>query len=123
MQSSIEGVAVVLKKEDKLLLTLRKAGDNLGTYEFPAGHVEANETTADTAQREVLEETGLAIDGLESLAIFGNTELFQASIAGGELTNREPHAHESVEWYSISSLPRPLGPSATYYLENYSSFK
>lgn len=117
MPNNIEGVAVVLKKENQILLTLRKVGDNVGTYELPAGHVEAGETTRATAQREVLEETGLVIDELKSLATFGVTELFSANIVGGELSNREPYAHESVAWYDIDNFPAPLGPSARYYMD------
>ncbi len=118
-QNILEGVAVVLIQDGKLLLTLRKVGDNIGTYELPAGHIEAGESTMETAKREVLEETGLVIDELKSMAIFGNTELFSASIAGGVLANLEPHAHESVEWYSLKNLPIPLGPSAMYFKNIY----
>ena len=116
-QNNIAGVAVVLEKENQILLTLRKAGDNVGTYELPAGHVEAGETTSVTAKREVLEETGLIIDALKSLATFGVTELFVANIVGGELSNREPYAHESVAWYERDNLPASLGPSARYYMD------
>lgn len=118
-QNILEGVAVVLLQDGKLLLTLRKAGDNVGTYELPAGHIEVGESTTETAKREVVEETGLIIDELKSLATFGNTELFSASITGGTLTNLEPHAHESVEWYNLDALPSPLGPSARYFKNNF----
>jgi 8-oxo-dGTP diphosphatase len=117
-QNILAGVAVVVIQGNNILLTLRKAGDNVGTFELPAGHIEDGEDPENTAVREVLEETGLVVGNLKVLATFGATCLFEAEIISGELINREPHAHESVEWYSLDNLPSPLGPSIKYYVEN-----
>lgn len=117
-QNNLAGVAVVITQDNNILLTLRKAGDNIGTFELPAGHIEDGEDLEETAKREVFEETGLVIGDLKVLATFGVTCLFEGKIISGELINREPHAHESVEWYSLDNLPSPLGPSIKYYVEN-----
>ncbi|KAJ5584200.1 uncharacterized protein N7459_004000 [Penicillium hispanicum] len=56
------GVAVfVTNKEGKFILGKRKGSHGAGTWGLPGGHLEANESFEDCAQREILEETGLAI--------------------------------------------------------------
>lgn len=56
--------AVVYKKEGKIkYYLLIQHNQNLGDHwDFPKGHIEANETETETARREVLEETNLSID-------------------------------------------------------------
>lgn len=54
------GVAVL--REGKVLVVRRVAGDYLGgVYELPGGGVDPGETIAESAVREVLEETGLKV--------------------------------------------------------------
>ena len=56
-------VACVVQSGDKYLLVEEIAQDNAGhiTFNQPAGHLEANETLIEAAQRELLEETGLVL--------------------------------------------------------------
>jgi mutator protein MutT len=52
----------VVEHRKKFLIGRRPEGVPLaGLWEFPGGKVEAGETPADTARRECLEETGLAV--------------------------------------------------------------
>ncbi|MBQ9993741.1 MAG: NUDIX domain-containing protein, partial [Clostridia bacterium] len=61
--------AVIFRKRSgnlEFLLVKNKKGGNWG---FPKGHIEMGETEQDTAKREVLEETGLAITPIEDFRV------------------------------------------------------
>ena len=96
------GVGVlVYDKAGKFLLMKRTGSHGEGTWAPPGGHIDFGEVAADTAKREVKEETGIEINNIE---VMGFTEdLFEAEDkhyvtiflradrAGGELkkTDRE----------------------------------
>lgn len=115
MENTFVGVAVVIEQGGNILLTLRKAGDNVGTWELPAGHIEEGESPEETAAREVLEETGLIVNDFEQIEAYGITCILRGTIDGGELANTEPDQHEAVQWWPLANLPQPLGPSAQRY--------
>ena len=63
MTASIKvGVAAILRREDKVLLGLRRGSHGAGTWSLPGGHLEVNETVRQAAQRELVEETGILVD-------------------------------------------------------------
>ena len=55
------GVGVVIFKGEEVLLIKRGKEPRKGEWSLPGGAQELGETTADTAHREVMEETGLTI--------------------------------------------------------------
>jgi 8-oxo-dGTP diphosphatase len=60
------------------LISRRRADAVLGgLWEFPGGKIETGETADEAARREVLEETGLAIEATESLGTFVPSSLEQ----------------------------------------------
>lgn len=58
------GIAVIVIKKDRVLLGKRKNSHGSGTWAFPGGHLEFNESIRDCARREVSEETGIRIKNL-----------------------------------------------------------
>ena len=58
------GIAVIVIKDERVLLGKRKNSHGADTWAFPGGHLEFNESIADCAVREVFEETGLSIKDL-----------------------------------------------------------
>lgn len=54
--------AVVVDAEGRLLAVLRRNEPNRGCWSIPGGRIEAGETAAEAARREVREETGLRIE-------------------------------------------------------------
>jgi 8-oxo-dGTP diphosphatase len=58
------GVAVIVIKDNKVLLGKRKNTHGAGTWAFPGGHLEFNESIEACARREVFEETGIRIKNL-----------------------------------------------------------
>jgi 8-oxo-dGTP diphosphatase len=56
------GASAVIFRGDAVLLIERGKGAAKGTWSFPGGHIEPGERAATAAQREVLEETGIAVE-------------------------------------------------------------
>lgn len=55
------GISVILCKESRILLGLRKGSHGAGTWAFPGGHLEMGESFSQCASRELLEETGMVV--------------------------------------------------------------
>jgi len=60
----IVGVGVVVWRDERVLLIRRAKPPRQGEWSLPGGAQKTGETVFDAARREVLEETGLAIDVL-----------------------------------------------------------
>ena len=81
-------------------------------YEIPAGGVDENETPAEAAAREVLEETGWRPGALRDLAVYHpsnglNDQTFHLFVADGASHVGEPTdtaESERVEWVSVDNL-------------------
>jgi ADP-ribose pyrophosphatase YjhB (NUDIX family) len=65
----IVGVGVVVWRGDRVLLIRRGKPPRAGQWSLPGGAQELGETVAETARREVLEETGLDLAALELLTV------------------------------------------------------
>ncbi|MDP2586991.1 MAG: NUDIX hydrolase [Candidatus Komeilibacteria bacterium] len=112
------GVAVVINKNDKILLGLRKGSHGTGTWGFPGGHLEFNESIEDCAIRELREECSLTVANFRHLAFTNDiypegdrhyvTLFLLADYVAGEPKNLEPEKLEKWEWFSPDQLPSPL---------------
>lgn len=71
----IVGVGVVLVRDGKILLEKRKNEPGQGKWSVPGGIVELGETPEQTAIREMLEETGLAVSNPEPIDIINQVTL------------------------------------------------
>jgi len=58
------GVGVIVIKDNKVLLGKRKGSHGEGSWCFPGGHLEFNESLENCAKRETLEETGIEIKNI-----------------------------------------------------------
>jgi ADP-ribose pyrophosphatase YjhB (NUDIX family) len=63
--------AFVFDQENRVLM--QKRTDN-GQWGFPGGFMQLGESVQDTARREVYEETGLLLDGLELFGIYSGPQ-------------------------------------------------
>jgi len=64
-------VAAIVKKQNEFLLVKeRDKFTHQICYNQPAGHLEKNETLAQAASRELLEETGLALEPIGFLGVY-----------------------------------------------------
>ena len=111
------GVAVIVIKDNRVLLGKRKNAHGADTWAFPGGHLEFNESIEDCAAREVFEETGLSIQNLRfgpyTNDIFTDenkhyvTLFVIADHKAGTPEVREPHKCQKWEW---SEWPPKLHP-------------
>jgi len=102
------GVAVIVIKEGRVLLGKRKNAHGSGTWAFPGGHLEFNESIKECARREVSEETGIRIKNLRygpySNDIFAGegkhyvTLFVIADYDAGTPLVKEPHKCENWAW-------------------------
>lgn len=107
------GAAMLVEKDDKLLLLQRAHEPWRGGWMLPAGYVEADEDPLDAARREVFEETQLIVDDIEFIKAYyfsddprgnGIAFLYKAnSISGTLRINEEASAAEYFSWKDIPS--------------------
>jgi len=112
------GVAVIIKKDNKILLGKRKGSHGAGFWAFPGGHLEFKETIFDCAKREISEEVGITI---KNLKIGPYTEdyfekenkhyvtlIVISDYVSGKVKVLEPDRCESWEWFDWDNLPDDL---------------
>ncbi len=110
------GVGVIVVRQGRVLLGLRKGSHGAGTWALPGGHLEFGESVERCAEREVREETGLEIQGL-SRGPYAN-DLFEgkhyvtlfvvAHSQAGEPRVLEPEKCSQWRWVHWQELPEPL---------------
>ena len=128
------GVSVIITKGSRVLMGKRKNAHGDGSWQFPGGHLEFNETPEECAKREVLEETGLQVDGFRPVAF--TNDIFQkegkhyitlfliSKTHSGEPKVLEPDKCERWEWFEWNALPRPLFlPVQNLLKQGYNPFK
>lgn len=106
---TIEVVAAIIQKEDKIFITRRGYGEFIDMWEFPGGKVEVGESKEDALKREIKEELELDIENLEYLITvdydYPNFHLkmdcFMCEVAGGKLAL---NAHNAVKWINFEEL-------------------
>lgn len=122
------GVGVFIFKDGKFLVLQRKGAHGAGTWSVPGGHLEAQESFQETAQREVREETGVEITNVR----FGGVtnDIFEAEDkhyvtiwmlsdwASGEPTITEPDKCINLRWLTFDELPTPLFLPLRHLLES-----
>lgn len=112
------GVGIFVMHEGQFLIGQRQGAHGAGQWGLPGGHLEHFEAPEECARREVLEETGLAIDELRFLAWTNDlfaaenkhyvTLFFIGQTAHKCAERREPDKILSWEWRSIDKMPHPL---------------
>lgn len=106
---TIEVVAAIMKKEDKIFITKRSYGEFADMWEFPGGKIELGESREEALIREIKEELELDINNLEYLTTveydYPNFHLtmhcFICEICCGELVL---NAHNDAKWVSLEEL-------------------
>lgn len=106
---SIEVVAAVIRKDDKIFATQRGYGDFKDMWEFPGGKMEPGETREAALVREIKEElaTEILVDTFVCTVDFDypkfhlTMHVFLCSIKSGRLELLE---HESARWLSRNEV-------------------
>ena len=69
-QQPLVGVGAVIVENGRVLLIKRGKAPLLGEWSIPGGMLELGETLRQGAEREALEETGLAVTAMDVLGVF-----------------------------------------------------
>ena len=114
------GIGVIVLKDGKFLIQRRKGSHGTGTWSIPGGHLEFGESFAETAKREVFEETGLKIKNIRFGAITNDILLSDdkhfvsiwlvSEYESGDAHIVEPDKCDKLEWCTFTTLPAPLAP-------------
>lgn len=111
--------AVLLEKENSVLLVRRVNEPFRGLWTLPAGFVNGGEDPAEAAARECLEETGLVVEIKKVLDVIAGREhergadfiiVYSAVVLSGEMAPADDA--DAVEWFERNHLP-PLAFKAT----------
>jgi ADP-ribose pyrophosphatase YjhB (NUDIX family) len=133
----LAGVGAVLVCSGKILLEKRKNEPGKGKWSVPGGLIELGEKAEQTAAREVLEETGLAVEKPELIDVVDNVDLdekgkvryhfiiidFFMKLRGGTLEAASDAAElrwvrlDEVESYTLT------GTFREFFLRNYEKLK
>ena len=111
------GVGVLIVRGNMVLLGKRLGAHGEGYYAPPGGHMEAGESIAQTARREVAEECGLVVTNVHLVSVgtycWGENHYYvdvdvACEAPEGEPRNLEPDRCEGWHWYELEALPSPL---------------
>lgn len=89
-------------------------------WDFPGGHIEADETERMALRRELHEELGIEVDigvQAEDVRIFGDgydLKIWTIREWSGEVANRAPEEHDALEWFDSNELASITLASAGY---------
>lgn len=111
---------VIVERGGKVLLVRRRMKPRQGLWTFPGGFVDFDESPAEAAARECLEETGLVVEITSLLDVVGGQEheggadiiiVYRARLADGEPVENHLRAADDVD-RAIFFAPEELPPLA-----------
>lgn len=97
---------VILYTPDKLILGKRAPGiNNSNQWNFFGGHIDANESAAEAAARELKEEINITVDAahLKQVAVIGDATYFAYKVSGkvGNTTDEV----SAIRAFKLTELP------------------
>lgn len=102
---------VMYQAGDRFLLMKRRDDAMFGgTWAFPAGTIEGDESPIEAAVREFAEETGKVISGAYPQTIYSDSSFTLFSYYGDEFVPMICNEHTAYVWAKASELPSPLHP-------------
>jgi 8-oxo-dGTP diphosphatase len=111
------GTAIIITKDDKVLLMKRKGPHGKGTWSTPGGHLDYGETLEGCAAREAKEEMGIDVVDIRFRTvtndIFEDTGKHYVTIwlegePVGEAVIAAEKEVEEIGWFAWNALPQPL---------------
>jgi 8-oxo-dGTP diphosphatase len=107
-------VAVILVRADQVLLCHRSPGRRWypDVWDFPGGHVLPGERPQDALRREVAEELGAELKGVDGDPVLHkvdpekglNLTVWAARRWRGSIANMQPEEHDAIGWFGKGQL-------------------
>lgn len=126
------GASIIVEDEQGRILMQQRRDD--GTWSYPGGRIEIDETVEDGTRREVREECGLEVGRLQLLGVFSGKELnhiypngnevcgvdivYVSNDYTGTLRNTDGEAL-NMAFFPIESLPQPISPMNALQIRTY----
>lgn len=126
------GASIIVEDEQGRILMQQRSDD--GTWSYPGGRIEIDETVEDGARREVREECGLEVGKLRLLGVFSGKELnhvypngnevcgidivYISSDYTGSLQCADGEA-KHMGFYPIDQLPQPISTMNAIQIQAY----
>jgi 8-oxo-dGTP diphosphatase len=112
------GTAMIITRDDKVLLMKRKGQHGKGTWSTPGGHLDFGETLEGCAAREAKEEVGLDVTEIRFRTVTNDifeeqgrhyiTIWMEGKSVSGEPYIASEREAEEIGWYAWDALPQPL---------------
>jgi|GEM_PF-955191 len=113
-KAPLQVASCLIFDNDGKLLLLRRHSDDLGggMWAVPGGKQEPGEDPSTTAVREVLEESGLALELIDFLGVHEirmphgvvHMKTFMTRVPSGSLITLDPDEHSEHRWFTIDEL-------------------
>jgi len=107
-------VAVILRQADQVLLCHRAPTRRWypDVWDFPGGHVERDERPEDALRREITEELGVELAGVDGAPVLHRVvadagldlTVWVSRCWRGNITNMEPREHDAIGWFRRGQL-------------------
>ena len=130
------GASIIVEDEQGRILMQQRQDD--GTWSYPGGRIEIDETVEDGARREVLEECGLRIGDMELLGVFSGKELNHVYPNGNEVCGIDivyvssdytgslqcvDGEAKHMGFYPIDQLPQPISTMNAIQIQAYLEYR
>ncbi|RPI91210.1 MAG: NUDIX domain-containing protein [Chloroflexi bacterium] len=111
------GTAIIITKDDKVLLMKRKGPHGHGTWSTPGGHLDFGETPEACAAREAKEEVGLDVVDVRFRAVTNDffekegkhyITMWMDGKSTGEPAIASEREISEIGWFAWDALPGPL---------------
>jgi len=111
---------MIIQKDGKVLMGKRGNVFGKGTWAFPGGRLEFNETVEKCARRELEEEVGITPTKIKLINIINDIPNLEGQLRhtvrfvfliedfSGKIENKEPDRCDGWKWFDIKNLPSPI---------------
>lgn len=108
----------------EILLGMKKRGFGMGRWNGFGGKLIEGEAIEETVKREVKEEVGIAVSGIEKVGVIeyefcGNPEILEVHVFKANEFVGEPKESEEMKpkWFNVKEIPfQEMWPSDKYWL-------
>ena len=108
--------------EDGEILILKRASHmkwNPNLWDLPGGHLKEDEETIETLEREVKEETGLAIKNIVEIGEKNNITIFKSDVYSEDKEIKLDDENEDHKWVKPEDIPDDFVPVLKSFIREY----